>query len=482
MPLVAAPYQYQSNPAPIHAIFEVNELNLPITAEDIATHSKRDKVIAQVLDWVGRGWPTIQYTPEFLPFEIRRQELSSLQGCLLRGTRVVIPATLQEPILKVLHEGHPGIMRMKALAHSYVWWPGMDAQISRWVSSCQPCQATRPAPPAATPTRWEDAGAPWSQLHIDLAGPVHGRTFLVLVDSFSKWIDLALLPSTTTLAITRALTRVFVTHGLPDILVSDNGPQFTSCEFEVFAANLGIRHILTAPFHPASNWMAERAVRSVKEALARFGQIDWYSKLSRYLLTQHTTPCTTTNKSPAELLMGRHLRTTLDRLHPHYIPGTPLGSDSLAREFALHDLVYARNYAGDTLWVPGQVISVTGSRSYRVLLDNSRMCHRHVDQLRRCWRRTTDDSRTQPSNPVYPANDNGPQPGEPVYPANTKGPVYPANAEVLVYPADAKDPVYPADTEGSLPDDPVYPGNAMDSRPSDPVYPSSRMMHPKQAE
>ncbi|XP_026582351.1 uncharacterized protein K02A2.6-like, partial [Pseudonaja textilis] len=281
------------DPAPIHAIFEVNELKLPVTAEDIASHSKKDRVIAQVLDWVGRGWPEAQCTPDFTPFKIRKQELSNLQGCLLWGTRVVIPATLRVPILKVLHEGHPGIVRMKALARSYVWWPGMDPQITSWVSSCQPCQSTRPAPPAATPTRWESAGGPWSRLHIDLAGPVHGRTFLVLVDSYSKWIDLALLPSTTTQAIVKALIRLFVTHGLPDTLVSDNGPQFTSCEFSMYVANLGIRHILTAPFHPASNGMAERAVRSVKEALARL----------------------------------RRLRTTLDRLHPHYCPDTPIGSN-----------------------------------------------------------------------------------------------------------------------------------------------------------
>ncbi|XP_026546054.1 uncharacterized protein K02A2.6-like [Notechis scutatus] len=306
----------------------------------------------------------------------------------------------------------------------------MDAQISSWVSTCQPCQATRPALPSSTPTRWEDAGAPWSRLHIDLAGPVHGRTFLVIVDSFSKWIDLALLPSTTTLAITKALTRLFVTHGLPDTLVSDNGPQFTSCEFEIFAANLGIRHALTAPFHPASNGMAERAVRSVKEALERFGPIDWHSKLSRYLLTQHSTPCTTTNKSPAELLMGRRLRTTLDRLHPHYTPVSPLASDSQTREFTQHDLVYARNYSGHPLWVPGQVVAITGPKSYRVLLDDGRIWRWHIDQLRRHWRVADGDPRCPPSEPVYllsaetfplsepvyPPRDETIPPSEPVYP------------------------------------------------------------------
>ncbi|XP_026581621.1 uncharacterized protein K02A2.6-like, partial [Pseudonaja textilis] len=181
----------------------------------------------------------------------------------------------------------------------------MDDQIAKWVSSCRPCQESRAAPPAATPTRWESANAPWSRLHIDLAGPMHGKTFLVVVDSYSKWIDVALLPTTTTQAVAKALTRFFVTHGLPDTLVSDNGPQFISSEFSRYVTNLGIRHVLTAPFHPSRNGLAERAVRSAKEALAHFDQEDWHSKLSRFLLSQHTTPCTVTNKSPAELLMGR---------------------------------------------------------------------------------------------------------------------------------------------------------------------------------
>ncbi|XP_026566883.1 uncharacterized protein K02A2.6-like, partial [Pseudonaja textilis] len=234
--------------------------------------------------------------------------------CLLWGTRVVIPTSLRTRVLEALHEGHPGIVRMKALARSYVWWTGLDEDIVNWVSSCSICQESRPAPPIATPTRWESANAPWSRIHIDLAGPVHGKMFLVVVDAYSKWIDVAQLSTTTTLAITNVLTRLFVTHGLPDSIVSDNGPQFASVEFSRFAANLGIRHIFTAPFHPASNGLAERAIRTTKEALARFGRDDWHHKLARFLMSQHSTPCAVTNKSPAELLMGRRLRTVLDRL------------------------------------------------------------------------------------------------------------------------------------------------------------------------
>uniref|UniRef100_A0A2H6N0S2 Gypsy retrotransposon integrase-like protein 1 n=1 Tax=Micrurus carvalhoi TaxID=3147026 RepID=A0A2H6N0S2_9SAUR len=74
-----------------------------------------------------------------------------LKGCLLWGDRVIIPPTLQDKILEVLHEGHPGIVRMKALARSYVWWPGLDSTIESWVATCKPCQETRLAPPKPSP-------------------------------------------------------------------------------------------------------------------------------------------------------------------------------------------------------------------------------------------------------------------------------------------------------------------------------------------
>lgn len=109
---------------------------------------------------------------------------------------------------------------------------------------------------------------------------------------------------------------MFATQGLPDMLVSDNGCQFTSAPFETFLASQGIRHCLIAPIHPASNEFAEQAIRSAKEALKRMGLGSWQDWVDDYLLVQHTTPCQLTNKSLAELLMGRNLQTALDHIHP----------------------------------------------------------------------------------------------------------------------------------------------------------------------
>lgn len=87
--------------------------------------------------------------------------------------------------------------------------------------------------------------------------------------------------------------------------------------------NYILRHILIAPFHPSSNVRAERTVRSVKVALSKMGPGDWHTKIEKYLLMQHATPCPESNQSPAEQLMGRRIKTNLDRLHPTYSPEKP---------------------------------------------------------------------------------------------------------------------------------------------------------------
>nr|XP_034957626.1 uncharacterized protein K02A2.6-like [Zootoca vivipara] len=201
----------------------------------------------------------------------------------------------------------------------------MDDAITAWVAACQKCQKLRPAPPAAKGHTWETPKAPWSRVHIDFAGPFHGWTFMVVVDTYSKWLEVAQMTSTTSKAIIRVLRGLFATHGCPDVLVSDNGPQFTSGTFERYLLGLGIRHALTAPFHPASNGQAERMVRSAKEALACLNQGDCHERVTQYLLVQHITPHAATGRSPAELLMGRRLRSLLDRLHPDIGVAEPPG-------------------------------------------------------------------------------------------------------------------------------------------------------------
>ena len=111
----------------------------------------------------------------------------------------------------------------------------------------------------------------------------------------------------TSTATIEKLREMFATHGLPATLVSDNGSNFTSSEFKEFMKKNGIKHIKVPPYHPASNGLAERAVRIFKEGYEKMEDGSVQTKLSRFLLSYRTTPHSTTGVPPAELLMKRRL-------------------------------------------------------------------------------------------------------------------------------------------------------------------------------
>lgn len=123
----------------------------PVTSAEITRASVKDRTFAQVLNWVWRGWPEGLVGAEFKPFFMKQDELSAQRGCLLWGDQVVVPPNLRTLVLKALHVVHPGIVRMKTLARSYVWWPNMDWEIAEWVATCTPCQESQPAPPDQFP-------------------------------------------------------------------------------------------------------------------------------------------------------------------------------------------------------------------------------------------------------------------------------------------------------------------------------------------
>ena len=128
-------------------------------------------------------------------------------------------------------------------------------------------------------------------------------------------MEVHIVPSTSAEATIAKLRNIFASFGLPEQLVSDNGCGFTSAEFQKFLMENGVKQILTSPYHPSSNGLAERAVQTFKNAVKKLdGPIK--VQLSKFLFKYRITPQTTTGVSPAQLLMGRRLRTHLDLLHP----------------------------------------------------------------------------------------------------------------------------------------------------------------------
>nr|XP_022906738.1 uncharacterized protein K02A2.6-like [Onthophagus taurus] len=200
-----------------------------LTADEVAKETTKDVILNRILQWARNGWPknNKDFGNEFQPFLKRKHEISCYLDCLLWGTRIIVPTGGRKRVLRTLHTAHPGIVRMKALARSYVWWPGLDDDIERLVNTSEEFQQTRNAPPKAPLHPWEWARAPWSRLHLDFAGPVKGKYFLIIVDAYSKWLEVRQVGGPSSAETIRVLRELFATHGIPDVCVSDNGTAFT---------------------------------------------------------------------------------------------------------------------------------------------------------------------------------------------------------------------------------------------------------------
>ena len=264
------------------------------------------------------GWPQ-NCEQALIPYYRRKNELSIECGCLLWGSRVVIPPKLQHCVLGELHVSHPGIVRMKTLARKYIWWPNLDKELEELVQNCHVCQTNQRKPTSAPLHPWSWPTGAWQRIHIDFAGPFLGHMFFLVIDAYSKWLEILLMPTTTSNKTIETLKSLFARYSLPEQIISDNGPQFTSDEFEWFCKSNGIRHITSAPYHPSTNGAIERAVQTMKMSLKstvnESGTIQ--TKLSRFLMSYWSTPHTTTEETPAELFLRRPIRTRLDLLKPN---------------------------------------------------------------------------------------------------------------------------------------------------------------------
>ncbi|KAK3748327.1 hypothetical protein QZH41_005512, partial [Actinostola sp. cb2023] len=244
----------------------------------------------------------------------------------------------------------------------------MDRDIEAVVKQCVNCQVHGKSPAVAPLHPWEWPGEPWKRLHMDYAGP--------FMATISK------------------LRSMFATHGLPEVLVSDNASNFVSSEMEEFLSQNGVVHITSAPYHPSTNGLAERTVQTIKEGLKKMSGETMETKLQRVLFNYRITPHSTTEKSPAEMLMGRKLRCRLDLLHPNlqgkiHVKQMKMkqlhDQHAKLREFSTGDPVYMKNFGPGPHWIPAVVQEVTGPLSYTVLLGDGRIQRRHVDHLRAKW-------------------------------------------------------------------------------------------------
>ena len=187
------------------------------------------------------------------------------------------------------------------------------------------------------------------------------------------------------------LRTLFARFGLPEMIVSDNGTCFVSRELEEFLQKNGVKHATSAPYHPSSNGLAERAVQVVKRGLKKVKEGSMSARLARVLFTYRITPQSTTGLAPTELLLGRRPRTRLDLLKPHTaerVEGKQQeqkerhDTRSRVRSFQVGDAIFLKNFGAGARWLPGKIVEKSGPVSYHVVLEDGRRKRCHQDQLR----------------------------------------------------------------------------------------------------
>ena len=289
-----------------------------MTTREIERASENDPDLQSIRDYLSTGrWHQL----ENKVYVSIQTELSAIGKLILCGTRIVIPNEIRERTLELAHEGHPGIVNMKKILRTKVWWPAIDKDVEKFCKSCYGCQLVSQSAKPEPMCRTEMPNGPWQYLAADLLGPMPtGESVLVVTDYYSRYYEIEILKSTTSSHIIEAMSKFFATHGLPLAIRTDNAANFTSEMFKSFLQSNGITHLRNTSLWPQANGEVERQKRSIMKRIriSHASGHDWKSDLQTYLLIYRSTPNTTTGVSPAELLFRRKIRTKLPDLQQYF--------------------------------------------------------------------------------------------------------------------------------------------------------------------
>ncbi|KAK3926756.1 hypothetical protein KUF71_015092 [Frankliniella fusca] len=362
----------------------------------------KDSTLQMLRKYIRFGWPvsSMHQAPTDLQELITcKNEIYEADGLLMKGTAIIVPATLKKKVLDSIHFAHQGIEKCKARARGVVFWPKMNAQIMHMVQNCSICcrfQNSRPKEPLQPFPVPEE---PWAVLAAD-AFEYRRAYYLLVVDYFSKFTVLCKLANLSSMVIVSHLKSIFSQHGSPQVLVTDNATNFVSSYFKDFAKDWEFQTVTSSPHYAQSNGMAERHVQTIKKTVKK--ALEDGRDPHQCVLEICSTPVIN-DLSPAQVLMGRRIRGKMPltpqlrrpQQHDHHLITKELRARQ-AKQKAHYDQTaamrkplhpgpaYARTEGPGSQWTPVNIISdASRPRSYTVrlptgnLVDRSR---RHIHQ------------------------------------------------------------------------------------------------------
>ena len=252
------------------------------------------------------------------PFKRFSWQMSIDENDIIRvGSKVVPPQSLYKQIFDVAHQSHNGIQSTLRLIQNEFFWPGMRLHIEEYVKSCQQCRGSRFRVNDTTHT-WPKEDSPWSRIHIDWAYHRAAGNVLVIVDATSGWLEAAVCRDRHTGTVIEHLRAIFARFGVPNCVVSDNAPEFTSHNFSSWLTAIGCRLVHSPEYHPQANGSAERMVRVIKDGLKCFNPSKGsVTAFIHRLLFVHRNTAIREGKTPAEILLGHKVRCPIiSHYHP----------------------------------------------------------------------------------------------------------------------------------------------------------------------
>ena len=385
-----------------------------VTYHQIKASVNTDRILCKVKNTFFNKEKKPEKSIETLPYLSVQHDMYLHDGIIYRRDgRVVLPDSMRRQVLHMAHEGHPGTVRMKRAIRSTYWWPGMNTEIERLVRHCVGCQRSQKSDGGfkVSPKPLPSPDKPWDLLSLDITGPFHTappsqRFIVVLMDHYSNFPEYKLLGTVDSRAIIQWLENVFSRYGYPSTVLTDNGPQFVSQDFESYLNSVGICHIRTPVYNPETNGRVECFNRFLLFGSQAMNEGDkWDDTVQSLVKSYRSIPLADNGKSPAELLHGFRMRLPYIPPEPSQCHGTQhdkkpsITSQSnedrkppklyIRGPYRVGDKVLVRRpgnqvLKGQSVWSkPLRVIDVLGNYTYKVSdgnIWNARKMKRYYEQ------------------------------------------------------------------------------------------------------
>lgn len=360
---------------------------------ELQRNTKVDEEMQSLIKIIRKGWPDHKNRVEcaLRPYWDFRDELTVAFDMVWKGAKIVIPKCMRKDMLFKIHAGHLGVEKCKNRAREIMFWPSMNSQIADMVSHCQACLTYRKQNNKESLIPHKIPSRAWSKLGVDIFH-FAGRPYLIVIDYFSKYIEVNKLNTMTSLEVIDNLKNIFSRQGIPEILMSDNGPEFNSSYFKCFETEWKFRHITSSPRYPQSNGQVERAVQIVKNMLKKthYDQTDFRLALLEY----SNSPISADLASPAQLLNNRSLRGILPRA-PAFLEPKVVNKEIVKQQLHKRQ-IYQKHYYDKTskklkelmpgdkvkvftngIWSNGLIINKIDSRSFHIKMCTGRIIRRN---------------------------------------------------------------------------------------------------------